>query len=169
MGVRQVQDEGGWLPGTLLAARQRRPRAVAGLVAYTDATGTLGWYHWRPAAELRPATCSVLEGWQPPIGRTVRIVRYWTASTGRRVILRRGIRAGARGPRSGGRVPSGTAHAVDPAQPSAAKGGETLCGEPLAGLVRYESLDFESNVVRMSLEVTPCRRCAAQVAAASDI
>jgi hypothetical protein len=23
--------------------------SVAGLVAYTDPTSTLGWYHWRPA------------------------------------------------------------------------------------------------------------------------
>ena len=70
------------------------------------------------------------------------------------MILKRGVRTGARGPRFGGQVPSGTAHAVGPAEPTAAEGGETVCGEPLARLVRVEHIDFEGNGVRMSRGVT---------------
>jgi hypothetical protein len=61
----QVQHEGRWLPGTLLAARRDGHGPWRGLVTYTDPTVTLSWYHWRPARELRPlpdAEGSVLEG-----------------------------------------------------------------------------------------------------------
>ena len=57
----QVQHEGRWLPGTLLAARRDGQGPWRGLVAYTNPVTTLGWYHWRPAHELRPAMAEELE------------------------------------------------------------------------------------------------------------
>ena len=56
----QVHHDGRWPPGTW------RPVGTAkapwrGLIAYTDPTSTFGWYHWRPAHELRPAMAEELE------------------------------------------------------------------------------------------------------------
>jgi hypothetical protein len=59
----QVQHEGRWLPGTLLAARRDGHGPWRGLVAYTDPTQSLGWYHWRPASQLRPAADGPRSPW----------------------------------------------------------------------------------------------------------
>jgi hypothetical protein len=48
----EVRHDDRWLPGELLAAR-RGPGGWRGLVAYTDRSTALGYYHWRDQAELR--------------------------------------------------------------------------------------------------------------------
>jgi len=58
----QVQHQGSWLAGTLLAARRDGHGPWRGLVTYTDPTCTLSWYYWRPAQELRPAQSVPVRG-----------------------------------------------------------------------------------------------------------
>ena len=60
----QVQHEGRWLAGTLLAARRDSHGPWRGLVTYTDPTCTLSWYHGGRRLSLRPppADDSVRDG-----------------------------------------------------------------------------------------------------------